>query len=56
MFMHQNAREDTGEKRKQRVARAKKSRDAYYANKKSSKEVKNGTKKSWWRNKNCVYR
>ena len=46
MFMHQNAREDTGEKRKQRVARAKKSRNAYYSNKKSSKEVKNGTKKS----------
>jgi len=55
MFMHQNAKEDTSEKRKERVARAKKTRDAYYANKKSSKEVKNGTKKSWWRNKDSIY-
>ena len=46
MFMNQNEKEDASEKRKERVARAKKTRDAYYANKKSSKEVKNGTKKS----------
>tara|TARA_B100001939_G_scaffold19630_1_gene16157 strand:+ start:705 stop:845 length:141 start_codon:yes stop_codon:yes gene_type:complete len=46
MFYHNNVKEDTSEKRKQRVARAKKTREAYYAKKKSSKEVKNGTKKS----------
>ena len=46
MFMHDNRKEDSSKKKKERIARAKKTRDAYYANKKSSKEVKNGTKKS----------
>ena len=44
--MHDNRKEDSSKKKKERIARAKKTRDAYYANKKSSKEVKNGTKKS----------
>ena len=50
MFMHQNAKEDSERKKKERVARAKKTRDVYYANKKSNKEVNNGTKTSSKRN------
>ena len=44
--MHDNRKEDSAKKKKQRIARAKKTRDAYYQNKKPSKEVNNGTKKS----------
>ena len=46
MFMHDNRKEDSSKKKKERIARAKKTRDASYATPQSSKEVKNGTKKS----------
>lgn len=46
MFMHDNRKEDSAKKKKERIERARATRRAYWFNKKAKEAKQNGTKKS----------